>query len=93
MIVSRKDGTAEIELSRLSPGDYFGEAGLFAGSGEPGTIRALTFAVVYEVGQAALAELMRDTVGSARGATTLMGLVPASVVTAQWVYFLWLRSC
>src|SRR5258708_5147998 len=60
MIVSRKDGTAEIELSRLSPGDYFGEAGLFTGRGEPGTIRAMTFAVVYEVGQAALAELMHD---------------------------------
>jgi CRP-like cAMP-binding protein len=28
MIVSRKEGTAEIELSRLSPGDYFGEVGL-----------------------------------------------------------------
>src|SRR5476649_201967 len=60
LIVSRKDGTAEIELSRLSPGDYFGEGGLFTGSGEPGTIRAMTFAVVYEVGQAALAELMHD---------------------------------
>jgi CRP-like cAMP-binding protein len=65
MIVSRKDGTAEMELSRLSPGDYFGEAGLFTGSGEPGTIRAMTFAVVYEVGQAALADLMRDRPGIA----------------------------
>jgi small-conductance mechanosensitive channel/CRP-like cAMP-binding protein len=60
LIVSRKEGTAEVELSRLSPGDYFGEAGLFTRSGEPGTIRTMTFAVVYEVGQAALAELMRD---------------------------------
>ena len=60
LIVSRKEGDAEIELSRLSPGDYFGETGLFAGKGEPGTIRAMTFAVVYEVGQAALAQLMRD---------------------------------
>jgi CRP-like cAMP-binding protein len=60
LVVSRKEGDAEIELSRLSPGDYFGEAGLFAGQGEPGTIRALTFAVVYEVGQAALAKLMHD---------------------------------
>jgi small-conductance mechanosensitive channel/CRP-like cAMP-binding protein len=60
LIVSRKEGDAEIELSRLSPGDYFGEGGLFTGSGEPGTIRAMTFAVVYEVGQEALAKLMRD---------------------------------
>jgi small-conductance mechanosensitive channel len=60
LIVSRKEGAAEIELSRLSPGDYFGEAGLFEGEGEPATIRALTFAVIYEVGQAALAKLMHD---------------------------------
>jgi small-conductance mechanosensitive channel len=60
LVVSRREGDHEIELSRLSPGDYFGEAGLFTGSGEPGTVRALTFAVIYEVGQAALAQLMRD---------------------------------
>ena len=53
-------GRAEIELSRLSPGDYFGEGGMFTDSGELGTIRAMTFAVVYEVGQAALAKLMHD---------------------------------
>jgi CRP-like cAMP-binding protein len=60
LIVSRREGSAEIELSRLSPGDYFGEGGMFTDSGEPGTIRAMTFAVVYEVGQAALAKLIRD---------------------------------
>jgi small-conductance mechanosensitive channel len=60
LAVTRRDGNREIELTRLSPGDYFGEAGLFTGSGEPGTVRALTFAVVYEVGQAALAKLMHD---------------------------------
>jgi len=65
LTMARHEGAAEIELSRLSPGDYFGEGGLFTGSGEPGTIRAMTFAVVYEVGQAALAELMRDRPGVA----------------------------
>ena len=65
LIVSRKDGDSETELSRLSPGDYFGEAGLFTGSGEPGTVKAMTFAVVYEVGQAALAKLMHDRPGIA----------------------------
>jgi small-conductance mechanosensitive channel/CRP-like cAMP-binding protein len=60
LAVVRRDGDREIELMRLSPGDYFGEAGLFTGAGEPGTVRALTFAVVYEVGQAALAKLMHD---------------------------------
>jgi small-conductance mechanosensitive channel len=60
LVDTRKEGPTEIELGRLSPGDYFGEAGLFAGKGEPGTIRAMTFAVVYEVGQAVLAQLMHD---------------------------------
>jgi CRP-like cAMP-binding protein len=65
LVVSRKEGAAEIELSRLSPGDYFGEGGLFTDSGEPETIRAMTFAVVYEVAQGALAGLMRDRPGIA----------------------------
>jgi len=60
LVVSHKDGSAEVELGRLSPGDYFGEGGLFTGSGEPGEIRAMTFAVVYEVGQTALAALMHE---------------------------------
>jgi CRP-like cAMP-binding protein len=60
LAVVRREGDRDIELMRLSPGDYFGEAGLFTGAGEPGTVRALTFAVVYEVGQEALAKLMRD---------------------------------
>ena len=33
---------------------------MFTGAGEPGTVRALTFTVVYEVGQAVLAKLMRE---------------------------------
>jgi hypothetical protein len=33
---------------------------MFTGSGEMGTVRAFTFAVVYEVGQQALTQFMRD---------------------------------
>jgi len=60
VVVSQHSEEGELELSRLAPGDYFGESGLFTGAGELGTIRALTFTVVYEVGQAALAKLMRE---------------------------------
>jgi small-conductance mechanosensitive channel len=60
LVVSRGAGDEATELGRLSPGDYFGDSGLFTGTGEPGTVRALTFVVVYEVGQAALAKLMHD---------------------------------
>ncbi len=39
------------ELNRL-PGDFFGERGVLIGAEEPGTIRALTFVVAYEVSAA-----------------------------------------
>ena len=51
---------SDIDLGRLSPGDYFGEGGVFTGASEIGTARALTFVVAYEIGHAALATLMRD---------------------------------
>ena len=60
VVVSCHSEEGELELRRLAPGDYFGESGLFSGAGEMGTVRALTFTVVYEVGQAALAKLMQD---------------------------------
>ena len=63
--VTRRDGDVEVELSRLAPGDYFGEAGLFTGRGEMGTVRALTPVTVYEVGQAGMAELIRERPGIA----------------------------
>ena len=58
--VSRREQNRDVELSRLAPGDYFGEDGLFTGTGEMGTVRALTPAVVYEIEQAALAKLMHE---------------------------------
>jgi small-conductance mechanosensitive channel/CRP-like cAMP-binding protein len=60
VVVSRHSEEGEIEMSRLAPGDYFGDSSLFTGTGEMGAVRALTFTVVYEVGQAALAKLMRE---------------------------------
>jgi small-conductance mechanosensitive channel/CRP-like cAMP-binding protein len=60
VVVSRHEHGHDTEVSRLAPGDYFGEDGLFTGAGETGTIRALTFVAVYEVGQAALAKLMHE---------------------------------
>jgi small-conductance mechanosensitive channel/CRP-like cAMP-binding protein len=65
LVVSCHSEEGELELSRLAPGDYFGESSLFTGASEMGTIRALTFTVVYEVAQAALAKLMRDRPGIA----------------------------
>ena len=60
VVITRHDGTHDLELGRLAPGDCFGEGGLLTNSGEPGTIRALTFVVAYEISQQSLAPLMRD---------------------------------
>lgn len=58
--VSRHDKDGDSDLERLAPGDFFGEGGLLTGDGEPGTIRALTNVVVYEVTQNRLASVMRE---------------------------------
>ena len=65
LAVTRSDEGREVELTRLAPGDCFGEGGLLTAAGEAGTIRALTFVVVYEIGQAGLAPLLRDRPGIA----------------------------
>jgi small-conductance mechanosensitive channel len=60
LVVTRREQERETELTRLAPGDCFGEGGLLTGASEVGTIRALTFVVVYAIAQAGLASLMRD---------------------------------
>jgi len=46
------------EVSRLSPGDFFGETGLLAGLGEMSTLRAITEVAAYEVDQESFAPLL-----------------------------------
>ncbi|CAN7423260.1 mechanosensitive ion channel family protein [Rhizobium rhizogenes] len=58
--ITRKEAQRQIELTRLAPGDYFGEGGLLMDADEVGTIRALTFVVTYEIGEDCLAPLLRD---------------------------------
>jgi CRP-like cAMP-binding protein len=65
VVVSCHSEEGELELRRLAPGDYFGASGLFTGANEMGTVRALAFTVVYEVGQAAFAKLVQDRPGIA----------------------------
>jgi hypothetical protein len=65
VVVSRRDHDHDVELSRLAPGDYFGEGGVFTGAAEKGKVRALTAVVIYEVSQAGLAQLMHERPGIA----------------------------
>jgi small-conductance mechanosensitive channel len=65
VVVSCHSEEGELELRRLAPGDYFGESGLIPSACETASVRALTFTVVYEVGQAALVKLVQDRPGIA----------------------------
>ena len=60
LAVTRDEGGRELELGRLAPGDYIGEAGLLTGAGEAGSIRALTYCVAYEIEKTTLAPLLHD---------------------------------
>ncbi|PNG26164.1 mechanosensitive ion channel family protein [Methylocella silvestris] len=51
------------ELTRLAPGDYFGEGGLLLGEPQQNALRAVTRAVVYEIGAADLAPMLRSRPG------------------------------
>jgi small-conductance mechanosensitive channel len=61
VVIDRDDENGrQIELNRLAPGDFFGERGVLVDAEEPGTIRALTFVVVYEIAQQHLAGILKD---------------------------------
>jgi hypothetical protein len=58
--IERESEHGREELTRLAPGDLFGERGVLMGAPEPATMRALTFVVVYEISKEHLACVMRD---------------------------------
>jgi small-conductance mechanosensitive channel/CRP-like cAMP-binding protein len=62
---SEDDDGREIERARLTPGTYFGEAGLLTGRPLAGEIVALTKVVIYEVSKEALLPLLKSRPGMA----------------------------
>ncbi|RDJ03865.1 cyclic nucleotide-binding domain-containing protein [Rhizobium grahamii] len=64
-VVERHTGEGAIELTRLAPGDLFGERGVLMGALEPGNIRALTYVVAYEIAKDQLASVMQERVSLA----------------------------
>ena len=58
--VVRHENGRDLELNRLSPGDFFGERGLLIGAEEPGRIIALTPVVACEIGRDQLCEILRQ---------------------------------
>jgi CRP-like cAMP-binding protein len=49
----------KIEITRLAPGDYFGEVGLLTGEPLYGELTALTRVVIYEISKDALFPLLK----------------------------------
>jgi CRP-like cAMP-binding protein len=49
----------QIEVTRLAPGDYFGEMGLLTGEPLNGAITALTRVVTYEISKDAVTPLLK----------------------------------
>jgi small-conductance mechanosensitive channel/CRP-like cAMP-binding protein len=60
VVIERDTGGILSEVTRLAPGDLFGERGVLMGADEPARMRALTFVVVYEISKGDLAGVMRD---------------------------------
>ncbi|ATU90548.1 mechanosensitive ion channel family protein [Phyllobacterium zundukense] len=59
LVLTRQGANGEDEIERFAPGDFFGEDGLLAGTGEPGTVTALAAAVLFELDQKSLAPLLK----------------------------------
>ena len=61
VVVALQDhGNSEEEVIRLGPGDFFGEAGVLAGTETPFTVKALTKVIVYEIAKADLAAVLKE---------------------------------
>jgi small-conductance mechanosensitive channel/CRP-like cAMP-binding protein len=58
--IQAEDHGKPVEVTRLAPGDLFGERGVLMGATEPADIKALTFVVVYEISKDHLSAVMRD---------------------------------
>jgi small-conductance mechanosensitive channel/CRP-like cAMP-binding protein len=59
LVGSVEENGRRIEVTRLAPGDYFGEVGLLTGGPLSGDITALTRVVIYEIAKDALAPLLK----------------------------------
>lgn len=58
LVLTRQETRGEDELTRLAPGDVFGENALLTGAGEPGTLTAIAPTVLFELNQSSLTPLL-----------------------------------
>ena len=58
--VSHQEKHDTIVIGRIGPGDYIGEIGMLTGAAHPGTVKALTPSLVYELRQQFVAPLIKE---------------------------------
>ncbi|HEX4505346.1 MAG TPA: mechanosensitive ion channel family protein [Alphaproteobacteria bacterium] len=58
--VSHQEKHDTIVIGRIGPGDYIGEIGMLTGAAHPGTVKALTPSLVYELRQEFVAPLIKE---------------------------------
>jgi small-conductance mechanosensitive channel/CRP-like cAMP-binding protein len=56
--IYHREGDADVEITRLGPGDYLGEMSLLTGAPRSATVRSITAACVHEIAKADLAPIM-----------------------------------
>src|ERR1700730_13415445 len=59
LVGSAEENGRKVEVTRLAPGDYFGEVGLLTGEPVNGELTALTRVVIYEISKDALSPLLK----------------------------------
>jgi CRP-like cAMP-binding protein len=59
LVGSAEEDGRKVEVTRLAPGDYFGEVGLLTGEPVNGELTALTRVVIYEISKDALLPLLK----------------------------------
>jgi small-conductance mechanosensitive channel/CRP-like cAMP-binding protein len=59
LVASAEEDGQKVEVTRLAPGDYFGEVGLLTGEPVNGELTALTRVVIYEISKEALLPLLK----------------------------------
>src|ERR1700688_2786857 len=59
LVGSAEENGRRFEVTRLAPGDYFGELGLLTGEPLNGELTALTRVVIYEISKDALSPLLK----------------------------------
>ena len=60
LAASQSHGDGQIEVLRLAPGDFFGQASVLTGAVTAFKVRALTKAVIYEIGREDIAPILKE---------------------------------